>query len=108
MTIDSDVKKIILNIIMAHGYPASEGCEEKSHFQILRKEITNVLLLVARMMIAIVIIKTKINRRNATERIIFYHSQSSTNIYDYFYFSEKRKTVCTWFLPTFLSPRYSH
>lgn len=71
MTIDSDVKKIVLNIIMAHGYPASEGCEEKSHFQILRKEITNGLLLVTRMMIAIVIIKSKINRRNATERIIF-------------------------------------
>lgn len=28
MTIDSDVKKIVLNIIMAHGYPASEGWEE--------------------------------------------------------------------------------
>lgn len=71
MTIDSDVKKIGLKIIMAHGYPAREGCEEKPRFQILRKEIMKVLLLVARMMIEIVIIKSKINIRNATERIIF-------------------------------------
>lgn len=74
MTIDSDVKKIVLNIIMAHGYPAREGCEEKSRFQILREEIMNVLLLVARMMIAIAIVKSKINRKNATARITFYHS----------------------------------
>lgn len=71
MKMESDVKKIVLKIIMAHGYPAREGCEEKPHFQILRKEITKVLLLVARMMVAIVIIKSKINRRNARERIIF-------------------------------------
>lgn len=53
------LKKIVLNIIMVHGYPASEGCEEKCWFQILRKESMNVLLLVTRMMIAEVI-KSKI------------------------------------------------
>lgn len=54
------LKKIVLNIIMVHGYPASEGCEGKCWFHILRKESMNVLLLVTRMMIAEVIIKSKI------------------------------------------------
>lgn len=54
------LKKIVLNVIMVHGYPASEGYEEKCCFQILRKENVSVLLLATRMMVAVVIIKSKI------------------------------------------------
>lgn len=62
------LEKIVLNIIMVHGYSASEVCKEKSWFQILRKESKNVLLLVKGWMIVIVIMKSKINIRNDTER----------------------------------------
>lgn len=62
------LEKIVLNIIMVHGYSASEVCKEKCWLQILRKESKNGLLLVKGLIIAIVIIKSKINIKNDIER----------------------------------------
>lgn len=61
------LEQIVLNIITVHGYSASEVCKEKCWFQILRKECKDVLLSVKGLIIAILIIKGKINIRNDAE-----------------------------------------